>query len=322
MEKRKVVVFLGQHEEITEDSKDALKSSDCQLFLVRSAEELLSNELFLSSEGLLVRGAIVDDELINKMPNLKVIARAGVGTDNIDIDSATKRKVYVCNVPDANFNSVAEHVMGFLINLSHQIMHGDREIKKGNFEARHHYVGAELAGKTIGVIGFGRIGQLVAHKCINGFDMNVLAYDPYVKETDIHNVRLVEDLAEIYKEADFITLHLPYIPALHHFIDADALEAMKDTAYIINCARGGLIDEDALVKAINNKVIAGAAVDVYQFEPVGADYALWEADNLIATPHTGASTHEALARMSMGAAKAIIEGLDGGRPSTALNMKE
>lgn len=319
MKKQKVVILMEQHEDITEESKEALKANNNTLIEVKSVEELLQNETYLSSDALLVRGALIDKTVINKMPYLKVIARAGVGTDNIDIEAASSNEVYVCNVPDANFTSVAEHVIGFLLNLSHQILHGNREIKKGNFDARHLYVGSELSGKTIGVIGFGRIGQLVAQKCMYGFEMNVLAYDPYVTETNLTGVKLVKSLDEIYNNADFITLHLPYIPELHHFIDEAALNQMKESAYIINCARGGLIDEEALVEAINNKKIAGAGVDVFQIEPVGADHVLWNANNLIATPHMGASTHEALARMSMGAAQAIIEALDSKQPRTALN---
>src|SRR5699024_6486290 len=158
----------------------------------KDISELLSNEDYLLSDALLVRGAIIDEALIRKMPHLKVIARAGVGTENIDIDAATENKVYVCNVPDANFNSVAEHVMGMILALSHQIVNGDKEIRKGHFAARHEYIGSELTGKTIGIIGFGRIGQLVAQKCVFGFNMNVLAYDPYVKETELEQSKLVQ----------------------------------------------------------------------------------------------------------------------------------
>lgn len=319
MGKNKVTILMESHEDITEESKVFLEKNNCELFYVNGVDKLLKNDQYLSSEALLVRGANISGEIIQEMPNLKVIARAGVGTDNIDMEAASRRKVYVCNVPDANFTSVAEHVMGMLLSLSHQLDHGNREIRKGHFNARHVYMGAELAKKTIGIIGFGRIGQLVAQKCVDGFEMKVLAYDPYIKETALSNVRLVESLDEIYRDSDFITLHLPYLPELHHLIDEEVLKKMKRTAYLINCARGGLVDEEALVKALNHGEIAGAGVDVFAKEPVGADYPLWEAENIIATPHMAASTHEALARMSMGAAQAIVEVFLGDKPKTALN---
>src|SRR5690625_3747445 len=204
MKTYKVVIFMEEHEEITPESEALLKDHQYELFYVKELTELLSNETYLLSDGLLVRGAIIDETLIRRMPNLKVIARAGVGTENIDIAAATENKVYVCNVPDANFNSVAEHVIGMILALSHQIVNGDKEIRTGNFAARHYYIGSELVGKTIGIIGFGRIGQLVAQKCVVGFNMNVLAYDPYVKKTKLEQTKIVHSVDEIFTQADFI----------------------------------------------------------------------------------------------------------------------
>lgn len=227
MAKNKIVVLLEGHEEIADEGIQLLKAKDYELIFPKNINELLSNQTALFSEAILVRGAVIDQNLIKSMPNLKVIARSGVGTDNIDIEAATDQKIYVCNVPDANFTSVAEHVIGMLISLSHQIVNGDRAIRKGQFDARHRYMGSELTGKTIGVIGFGRIGQLVARKCQYGLDMNVLAFDPYVKETNLEGVQLVETTDDIFEKADFITLHLPYIPALHHFINEAVFKKMK-----------------------------------------------------------------------------------------------
>ncbi|HLR71623.1 MAG TPA: hydroxyacid dehydrogenase [Pseudogracilibacillus sp.] len=319
MAKNKITVLLEGHEEIASEGIQLLEEKNYELFFPKSIDELLSNEEIRSSNALLVRGAIIERELIESMPNLKVIARSGVGTDNIDLEAATDANVFVCNVPDANFTSVAEHVIGMLVSLSHQIVNGDRAIRKGQFDARHQYMGSELTGKTIGVIGFGRIGQLVAKKCVQGLDMSVLAYDPYVKETDLEAVELVDSTDDIFENADFITLHLPYIPSLHHFINADVFKKMKKTAYIINCARGGLIDEVALADAIKHGEIAGAGIDVFQNEPPEKDHVLWDVENVIATPHMGASTNESLTRMAVGAVKEIIRVLDGEQPVNALN---
>lgn len=319
---KKIVVLLEGHEEITEDGIEALLESGYELVYLDSVASLLSDSEALSSDAILLRGAIIDQQLIESMPNLKIIARCGVGTDNIDMAAATNQKVYVCNVPDANFTSVAEHVIGMLVSLSHQIVNGDRAIRLGQFDARHRYVGSEVSGKTIGVIGFGRIGQLVAKKCVGGLNMNVLAYDPYVKETTIDGVQLLEEVDKIFEEADFITLHLPYIPSLHHFINESVISRMKKNAYIINCARGGLIDEIALAHAIKNGDIAGAAIDVFQIEPPETDHVLWDVENVIATPHMGATTVESLNRMSLGAISEVFRVLEGKMPKNSLNELE
>lgn len=315
----KIVVLLEEHEEITAEGMKLLKKGDYELFFPKNKLELFANDEALSSKAMLVRGAIIGEDIIERMPNLKIIARGGVGIDNIDIEAATQRKIHVCNVPDANFTSVAEHVVGMLLSLSHQIVNGDRAIRKGEFHARHKYIGRELTGKTIGIIGFGRIGQLVAEKCVYGLNMNVLAYDPFVNETKMKEVELVESIQDIFKEADFITLHLPYIPTLHHFINSSVLKNMKPNAYIINCARGGLIDEEALAEAVKRGDIAGAGIDVFQREPIEKDHVLLSVENIIATPHMGASTFESLNRMVVGAVKEIIRTLEGNIPENSVN---
>ncbi|GAB3794038.1 hydroxyacid dehydrogenase [Virgibacillus kimchii] len=322
MARNKIIVLLEGHENIASEGIKLLEKKKYELLFSNNVEEILSDDELRTSKAILVRGALIDQILIESMPNLKVIARSGVGTDNIDIKVATRQKVFVCNVPEANFISVAEHVIGMLVSLSHQIVNGDKAIRKEQFNNRHRYVGSELKGKTIGIIGFGRIGQLVAKKCVHGLDMNVLAYDPYVKKVDQEGVRLLNSLDYILENSDFITLHLPYTQSLHHFINQEAFNKMKKTSYIINCARGGLIDEVALVEAIEQGEIAGAGLDVFQSEPPAADHIIWNAKNVILTPHIGASTHESLTRMAVGAAKEIIRVLDGEQPINAINKFE
>lgn len=320
MERNNIVVLLDNHEEIAKEGIAYLKERGYNVLFTKDTQTIMNNAIYHSSEALFVRGAKVAKELIESMPNLRVIARGGVGTDNIDIKAATDHDVYVCNVPDANFTSVAEHVVAMILSLSHQIVNGDRALRKDDFTARHKYVGSEVNGKTIGVIGFGKIGQLVAEKCIHGLNMKVLVYDPYIKEVSQSEVELVDNLELIYEKADFITLHLPYNPSLHHIINEDVLKKMKKSSYLINCARGGLIDETALAEAIKNKEIAGAGIDVFESEPPEENHILWDLDNTIVTPHMGASTHDALIRMAVGAAKEIARVLEGEKPKSSQNQ--
>lgn len=320
MDRGNVVVLLEGHEEIEEEGITYLQNKGYKVLFANDKQEIMNNTIYSSSEALLVRGAKVDKKLIENMSKLKVIARGGVGTDNIDIKAATEHDVYVCNVPYANYTSVAEHVIALILALSHQIKNGDRALRKGDFSARHTYVGQEVSGKTIGVIGFGKIGQLVAEKCMYGLGMNVIAYDPYVKEVKQKGVELIENVELIYEQADFITLHLPYNSLLHHIIDGSILKKMKKSTYLINCARGGLIDEIALAEAIKNKEIAGAGIDVFEIEPPAKDHILWGLENVIVTPHMGASTQDALVRMAVGAAKEIARVLGGEEPKNAQNQ--
>src|SRR5699024_2609769 len=221
MERNNIVVLLDSHEEIAEEGIAHLKDRRYNVLFTKDKQTIMNNAIYHSSEALFVRGAKVDRTLIECMPNLRVIARGGVGTDNIDIKVATDHGIYVCNVPDANFTSVAEHVVAMILSLSHQIINGDRALRSGDFTARHKYVGLEVKGKTIGVIGFGKIGQLVAEKCIHGLNMKVLVYDPYIKEVNQRKVELVDNLDLIYENADFITLHLPYNPSVHGQVTLD-----------------------------------------------------------------------------------------------------
>jgi len=319
MKKNKIIILLEGHEGLVNEGIKLLEEKNYELYFPENINEILIHEELKASEAILVRGARIDRELIENMPKLRIIARSGVGTDNIDIEAATEQKITVCNVPDSNFTSVAEHVLGMMISLSHQLVNGNNAIRKGLFDARHQYIGTELSGKTLGIIGFGRIGELVAKKCVYGLDMKVLAYDPHVNEVELENVSLVKSTNEVLEEADFVTLHLPYVPSLHHFIDAAAFKRMKKTAYIINCARGGLIDEIALAKAIERGEIAGAGLDVFQNEPPETEHILWETENIIATPHMGASTYESLTRMTTGAVDEIIRMLENKKPLNALN---
>lgn len=320
MKTRKVMILTEGHEEIASEALELLKKENYELVIPNNGNAMEEEKELQECEAILVRGATINKEMIDSFPNLKIIARSGVGTDNIDIHAASEKGAAVTNVPDANFTSVAEHVIGLVIALSRQIVKSDKALRQGHFNARHTYMGSELHGKTIGIVGIGRIGQLVAKKCMYGLDMKVITFDPYANRSEIdENIQFVDSVEDIYSKSDFISLHLPYIPKLHHFINEESFKKMKSSTYFINCARGRLVDEAALVKAIQNGEIAGAGIDVFEDEPPKEDNALWPLENVIVTPHMGASTKESLTLMSIGAAKEIVNVLSGKEPKNAMN---
>jgi len=322
MKKDRILIKLENHEHITKEALDLLYSEKYELFFLENDNQIFNNKHAKQAKAILVRGAFISKKTIKYMPNLKVIARVGVGIDNIDIDTATKTNIYVCNVPEANFISVAEHVLSMILTLSHRLIPGNTSIREELFDARHQFIGTELMGKTIGIIGFGKIGKMLAQICVYGFNMNVLVYDPFIEDSNLLKVQLLNSPEAIYTNSDFITLHLPYTSELHHFIGEKELKKMKKTAYIINCARGGLIDEVALSKSIRNGDIAGAGIDVYEQERPPKNHVLWDLDEVIVTPHMGASTSESLSRMSLGAVEEIIRVLKNKKPKNALNFND
>ncbi|MGG1598184.1 hydroxyacid dehydrogenase [Paenibacillus naphthalenovorans] len=273
-------------------------------------------------DAILIRTAQIGRQVIEQCPQLKVIARHGIGVDNIDMAAASEKGIFVTNVPRSNTNSVAEHVVGMMIALAHHIVKADKVLRKGRFEVRNLFIGSELAGKTLGLIGYGNIGRLVVNKCTSGLGMNAIVYDPYVKEVHLDGVRLVDSIETILTESDFVSLHLPYLPEMHHFINAEALKKMKNSAYLINCARGGLVDEEALYHAIQSGDIAGAGLDVFEDEPAPKQHLLWELEQVIVTPHMAAHTKDALIRMAVGAADEIIAVLNGKEPAHCVNRHQ
>ena len=244
-------------------------------------------------------------EVIEAGKALKAIVRAGVGVDNIDVAYAKEKGVLVLNTPGASTQSVAELTIAYLMALARSVPLMTASMKAGKWEKKN-FVGVEVSGKTLGLIGSGRIGQAVADKA-SALGMNVIAYDPYI--TELAGVRLVK-LDELLAEADYISLHVPHTDETHNILDAAAFEKMKSGVRIINCARGGTIDEDALVNAIENGKVAGAALDVLAKEPP-TDSRLFALDQVIGSPHVGAGTAEAKERVGLEAAQQVIEALLG-----------
>ena len=219
------------------------------------------------AEGLIIRSAVtVTPKVLAAAPKLKVIGRAGIGVDNIDVEAATEQGVVVLNTPDANATTTAELAIAHLFSLSRNLPAADQSVRTGKWE-RSAFMGAEITGKTIGIVGYGTIGRIVASRCL-GLKMRVLAYDPFVTK-EVFEADGVEpmDIDEMMSEVDYITLHCPLIEKTRNLINADRIARMKPEARIINCARGGLIDEAALLEALNEGRLAGAALDVYENEP-------------------------------------------------------
>lgn len=274
-----------------------------------------------TADAILVRSATkVDAEAIAAAPNLKVIARAGVGLDNVDIPAATQAGVLVVNAPTSNIVSAAELAVGLLMASARNIVPANLALKNGKW-ARSKFGGVELQDKTVGIVGMGKIGLLVA-KRLAGFDMKFVAYDPYVKQapTGGPEIKMVE-LDELLKVSDFITLHLPKTAETVGLINADALKKVKPTVHIINAARGGVLDEAALLDALNEGRVAGAGLDVYATEPC-TDSPLFALDQVVATPHLGASTEEAQEKAGVAVAQSVVAFFSGKEAPGAFNAEQ
>ena len=270
-------------------------------------------------DALIVRSATkVTADLIARADNLKVIGRAGVGIDNVDVDAATRRGIVVANAPESTVISAAEHTIGLLVALTRNIPQAHAALKQGRWE-RKAYGGVELADKTLGVLGFGRIGQQVARRAA-GLGMRVVAYDPFVPPDRFRElgVERVESDDEVYAAADFLTLHLPLTDETRKSINASAFGKMRDGVRIVNAARGALVDEDDLLDALKSGKVGGAALDVFSTEPYSGP--LLELDNVVVTPHLAASTEEAQDRAGVIIAEQVAAALQGGLVSNAVNI--
>lgn len=270
-------------------------------------------------DAIIIRSATkLTADLIDRAGRLKVIGRAGVGVDNVDVEAATRRGIVVANAPESTVVSAAEHAIGLLLALSRNIPQAHAALKEGRWE-RSRYGGLEVADKTLGVLGFGRIGQQVARRAA-GLQMRVVAYDPFVSKERFRElgVERLESPEDLYAAADFVTLHLPLLPETRGSIDAAALAQMKPGVRIVNAARGELVDEDALVEALRSGHVAGAALDVFSSEPYSGP--LLELDTVVATPHLAASTEEAQDRAGVIVAEQVAAALEGELVTNAVNI--
>ena len=274
-------------------------------------------------EGLMVRGRTkVIKEIVEagSKGNLKVIGRAGIGVDNVDIEQAGKLGIPVVNAPTGSTISVAELTITHMLSLSRNITKADSTMKKGEW-AKKQLRGSELYGKTLGLIGTGNIGKLTG-KIAHCFGMKIIGYDPFISKKDMakDGIEKKDDLVDLISSSDFISLHLPHTPKTHYIINKEMISKMKPTAYIINCSRGGTVDETALYNALKNGEIAGAGIDVYEKEPP-VDNPLLGLENVVLTPHLGANTNEGQIRAGTICAEQIIKVLKGKEPDYCVNKK-
>lgn len=273
-----------------------------------------------SYDAILVRsGTKVTREIIEAGKKLRVIGRAGVGVDNVDLEAATKRGIIVMNTPEGNTISTAEHSFSMLMAVARNIPQADASVKKGEWK-RGKFQGSELNGKTLGIVGFGRIGREVAKRA-NAFNMKVMVFDPFISKESVkeYPVEFV-DVPALLKNSDFLTFHTPLTAETKNLLNRDTFKLCKKGVRIVNCARGGIIDEAALVEAIQSGQVAGAAFDVFVTEPPAADHPLLKLPQFVCTPHLGAATQEAQENVAVDVAKQVIDALRDRAIRNAVNL--
>ncbi|MCD8224599.1 MAG: hydroxyacid dehydrogenase [Clostridiales bacterium] len=257
----------------------------------------------------------IDKEVIDTAKNLKLISRFGVGMEIVDVPYAQSKGIMVCNTPTSNANAVAEHAMYLIMACARNSRIVDKKIHSGEFNSIKKISAVELENSTLGIIGLGNIGKKVAKKA-KGFDMNVIAWDPFVKEAD--GIEMIEKLDELLERSDFVTLHTPETKQTIGMIGAEELRKMKNSAFLINAARGAIVQQDALVAALRAGEIAGAGLDVYASEPLAADEPLLTFDNVICTPHYAGFTNGAIVKTGVDVAESILAVMNGGTPKYLL----
>lgn len=274
-----------------------------QVAEVRMADSLDEGALAQSVadvEGIIIRAnGVVSRKIMEAAPKLKVVARHGTGVEAIDRQAAKELGIVVVNTPEANVESVAEQCLAFMLVLSKRVREADDAIRSGDWEARYRLIGGELFGKTLGMIGFGRIGQRVAEMAHSAFSMPILYHDlvSYPEAEARLNARAVS-LEELLAAADFVSVHVPLLPATRGMINREVFEAMKPSAYLINSSRGQVLDQEALIEALKQGLIAGAGLDVFDPEPLPAGHPLYQLENVILSPHMAGHTDEGLYRMA------------------------
>ncbi len=309
--------------------EDFLRENGLQVEVVYSKQKKLSHEILAKlhdADGIIVRlPAGVDQELLDSAPILKIISSSGTGTDHIDIDCATRKGIMVVNNAGVGARPVAEHVVGLMLALGKMIVMSNNALKEKGWNSRESFLqenlGVELTGKTVGIIGFGHIGRETASILSNGFGVKIIAFDPLLPDgVFIENgVERFRDVREICEKADYVSLHLPYSAETHHLIDQSILECMKPTSFLINCARGNVVDQDALVQAVKSGKIAGAGIDVFPIEPPDREEIERLNERIIATPHIAGLTEETNRKLSLSAAKQVLDALNGVKPKNLLN---
>ena len=309
---------------ITDPLSDAgtsvLKNADISIVYNTDADKKELLNIVSEIDGWIIRsGTVIDEDLINSAKKLQVIGRAGVGVDNIDIPAATQKGIIVMNTPDVNTVSAAEHTIGIMLSLARNISIGNQRLNAGNWD-RNNLIGTELRNKTIGIVGLGKIGREVMTRCLS-FGMRVIGFDPYIADNIFSSDEVkLTDLDTLTRQSDFITVHVPKLESTDNLFDLERIKMMKSTAMLINVARGGIINEDDLALAVKQGIIAGAAIDVFVKEPIEKDHPFTSIDNILMTPHLGASTKEAKEGVSVTICELVRDYIIDNKLSSALNI--
>lgn len=308
-------VLLAQ--DIGPEGKDYLRQRGYEVILASNCDVETMKKEIVGADGVIVRSAPFTAEIMACADRLKVIGRYGVGVDSIDLKAATEHGIQVTNGPTANSNAVAEHTVAMMAAITKKLYESDQAMRSGYFNFRNEHLSGDLEGKTVGILGTGRIGRLVAKKCHFGFDMKILGYDPYVTELpDYIRPACVE---EIFREADYISLHLPSTPETKNFIDEEQLRSMKPSVVLLNVARADVVNEQALARALETGEIAYAGVDVFSKEPPPANHPYFRPKNILLTPHYAALSVNSAINMGLHAAQGIDDVLSGRKPQWPVN---
>ncbi|MCG1009737.1 hydroxyacid dehydrogenase [Salinicoccus sp. ID82-1] len=305
---------------VHESGIQLLEAAGCEIVRPPDTRASTLREYAADADAILARTEPITDEVIEQAARLKVIARHGAGYDNISLEKASEMGITVTNVPLGNTNAVAELVVTLIMAASRNLVGVNREFAKGNYEIRDAAIGSEVEGKTLGIVGYGHIGRLVSKKCRKGLCMKIRVYDPFLDEATLENgVEAVENLEAFLAECDYVSLHVPLMEATRNMIGTDQFRQMKENCVLINASRGGVVDEKALLEALDDGEIGMAALDVFEEEPPSSDHPLIAHDRVIATPHLGAQTTEAMENLSVAAAEEILRVLSGEAPLNRVN---
>jgi len=301
----------------------ALEQAGVDIVLAEDPSPETVGPLLNGVQGLILRTGIkITRDLMDLARDLQVVSRTGGGLDNVDVDAATQKNIIVTSNLGVNTSSVVEHALALMLALAKQIPIMDRAVRNENFKIRYKNLPRDLRGKTLGLLGFGRIGSELGRSCRELFDMQVISHDPYVSETvRAANKGRVEFVKreELFDRSDVLSLHVPLTATTRHAVGQQELALMKSSAIVINTARGPIVDQSALLSALQNRQIAGAGLDVFEQEPVAGDNPLLGLDNIILTPHSAALTRECVIRMALEAVKCTLEVFSGRVPPNVAN---
>lgn len=302
--------------DISEAGKRYLREKGYEIKMGRALDEDTIIADAQDCDAILARNEPITRRILENVPRVKVVGKHGVGLDKIDLEAAREQNIWVTNGPMSNTVAVAEHTVMLLLACAKKLVTFDLAIRSGDYGIRNTVKGMDVEGKTVGLIGCGKIGTMVAKKCVHGFGMKAIGYDPYVPPAARQpEIEYCDTMEEVFRKADFVSLHTPATPENNGFANASLFSLMKPTAYFINAARGSLVNEADLYEALHTNRIAGAGLDVYAHEPPDSENPLFTLPNITVTPHNASLTYETTDRMGLHAAQGIDEVLSGLRPT-------